>query len=85
LNGTAADNDIDSAYLFEDDTDDTMKNISTTDSDFEQRAYENGILDSVASHPPPPTSTPSNMVSPSAAPVPSHPSTPIKHRHIRLV
>ena len=66
LNGDAKhnnnDNDNDSAYLFEDDSD-TMT-ISTTASDFERRAYENGsgggdrhrvavVLDPVASHPPP--------------------------------
>jgi len=57
LNGTAEDNntEIDSAYHFDGDSDDdTMKNISTTDSDFEQRALENGILDPTASHPPAP-------------------------------
>ena len=55
LNGDAedSDNDNDSAYLFEDDSDDTMKKTSTTDSGFEQRAYENGILNPTASYPPP--------------------------------
>ncbi|KAK0719426.1 hypothetical protein B0H67DRAFT_608332, partial [Lasiosphaeris hirsuta] len=53
LNGDAEDSNYDSAYLFEEDDDgDTMKKISTTNSSFEQRAYENGILDPVASHPP---------------------------------
>jgi hypothetical protein len=51
LKGTVEDNDIDSAYLFDDDTDDTMKKTSTTDSDFERRAYENGILGSYPSRP----------------------------------
>jgi len=53
LNGDVkhSDNDNDSAYLFEDDSD-TMT-TSTTASDFERQAYENGILDPVASHPPP--------------------------------
>ncbi|KAK0737062.1 hypothetical protein B0T21DRAFT_410528 [Apiosordaria backusii] len=52
LNGTTEDNDIDSAYLFDDDSDDdTMKKISTTDSDFEQRAYVNGVFDPAASPP----------------------------------
>jgi len=53
LNGDAkhSDNDNDSAYLFEDDSH-TMT-TSTTASDFERQAYENGILDPVASHPPP--------------------------------
>ncbi|KAK0655551.1 hypothetical protein B0T16DRAFT_384401 [Cercophora newfieldiana] len=46
LNGTVedSDDDNDSAYRFEDDSDDTMMKTSTTDSGFEQRAYENGIL-----------------------------------------
>jgi len=53
LHGTIEDNDIDSAYLFDGDSDDdTMKKISTTDSGFEQRAYENGILDPHSSRPP---------------------------------
>ncbi|KAK3393891.1 hypothetical protein B0H63DRAFT_459449 [Podospora didyma] len=53
LNGDAEDSDYDSAYLFEEDDDsDTMKKISTTNSSFELRTYENGILDPVASHPP---------------------------------
>jgi hypothetical protein len=53
LNGTTEDNDIDSAYLFDGDSDDnTTKKISTTDSNFEQRAYENGILGPHSSRPP---------------------------------
>jgi hypothetical protein len=48
---TDKDDDIGSAYLFEDDTDDTMKTISTTGSGFAQQAYENGILDPAASYP----------------------------------
>jgi len=51
LNGDAKHNNNDSAYFFEDDSD-TMT-ISTTASDFERQAYENGILDPVASYPPP--------------------------------
>jgi len=50
LSGTVED-DIDSAYLFDDDTDDTMEKTSTTDSGFEQRAYENGIWCPIPSHP----------------------------------
>ncbi|KAK0710566.1 hypothetical protein B0T21DRAFT_298050 [Apiosordaria backusii] len=46
------DNDNDSAYLFESDSD-TMKKLSTTTSGFEQQPYENGILDPSASKPPP--------------------------------
>jgi hypothetical protein len=53
-NGTAEkDYDTDSAHLFENDTDDTMKKISTMDSAFARRAYENSIHDPGASHPPP--------------------------------
>ncbi|KAK0749013.1 hypothetical protein B0T18DRAFT_405627 [Schizothecium vesticola] len=55
-----------------------MKKISTTDSAFARRAYENGILNPAASYPPPQTSTPYNIVSPNAASTPSHPSAPIK-------
>ncbi|KAK3372688.1 hypothetical protein B0H63DRAFT_551560 [Podospora didyma] len=36
---------------------DTVENISTTASEFEKRAYENGILDPLATHPPPGLST----------------------------
>ncbi|KAK0655126.1 hypothetical protein B0T16DRAFT_295107, partial [Cercophora newfieldiana] len=49
LNGCDQD-DIDSAYLFDDDSDDTMKKFSTHSS-FERRAYRNGILDPAASPP----------------------------------
>jgi len=52
LNGCAKDYSTDSAYLFDDDDSDTMKKISTIDSDFERRAYENGILDPLSSCPP---------------------------------
>ena len=50
LNGNAkhSDNGNDSAYLFEDDSDTIT--TSTTASDFERRAYENGILNPIASH-----------------------------------
>jgi hypothetical protein len=57
LNGCDQDDDIDSAYLFDDDSDDTMKKFSTTHSSFEQRACENGILDPTVSPPPPDHST----------------------------
>jgi len=50
LNGCNQD-DIDSAYLFDDDSDDTMMKFSTTHSSFEQRACTNGILDPAASPP----------------------------------
>jgi hypothetical protein len=56
LNGRK-DHDTDSAYLFDDETDDTMKKVCTTHSSFEQRVYQNGILDPVASRPPPGLST----------------------------
>jgi len=46
LNGWVR-HDTDSGYLFDD-----MKKTPNTDSGFEERAYENGILDPVASHPP---------------------------------
>ncbi|KAK4451263.1 hypothetical protein QBC34DRAFT_401595 [Podospora aff. communis PSN243] len=52
LNGYVKDYDTDSAYLFDDETDDTMKKVSTIDSAFERRAYHNGILDPIASRPP---------------------------------
>ncbi|KAK5651235.1 hypothetical protein OQA88_12699 [Cercophora sp. LCS_1] len=39
-----------STYVFDDDSDDTMT-ISTTASEFEQRAYENGLLDPPSSRP----------------------------------
>ena len=39
-----------SAYVFDDDSDDTIT-ISTTASEFEQRAYENGLLDPPISRP----------------------------------
>ncbi|KAK5654424.1 hypothetical protein OQA88_7334 [Cercophora sp. LCS_1] len=51
LSGCVKDHDTDSAYLFDDETDDTMQKFSTTHSSFEQRAYENGILDPAASSP----------------------------------
>ncbi|KAK5651279.1 hypothetical protein OQA88_12623 [Cercophora sp. LCS_1] len=50
LNGCVKDNNTNSAYLFDDETD--AMTIPTTDSAFEQHAYENGILDPIASRPP---------------------------------
>ncbi|KAK0655307.1 hypothetical protein B0T16DRAFT_451014 [Cercophora newfieldiana] len=51
LNGCVKDHDTNSAYLFDDDIDDTMMKFSTTHSSFERRAYQNGILDPTASPP----------------------------------
>jgi hypothetical protein len=51
MNGDAKHNNNDNAYLFEDDS--HVITIPTNTSDLERRAYENGILDPVASHPPP--------------------------------
>lgn len=58
LNGDTNDNDSDSdsAYLFESNNSDTMNKkkgtLSTTTSGFQQKAYENGILDPTTSKPP---------------------------------
>ncbi|KAK0655512.1 hypothetical protein B0T16DRAFT_291989, partial [Cercophora newfieldiana] len=62
LNGWVKDYDTDSAYLFDDETDDTMKKTTTTDSAFERRAYQNGIFDPIASHPPQGLSTIRNHI-----------------------
>jgi len=54
LNGCDQDDDMDSAYLFDVDSEDTMKKFSTTThSSFERRAYGNGILNPTVSPPPP--------------------------------
>lgn len=54
LNGTAEDDDIGGAYLFVNDSNETIKKIYTADSIFEGCAYENGILNPTTKQPPAP-------------------------------